>query len=143
MTQNSLYHRSLRVSAAVVALLLVFESGVVSPVTRQLTHQAGQQVASVIGVGAAVEPNELNTITAALTEQRVALEAREAAVSEREIAVNLSTDGGGNNQTNPLTTYLMSILLFIILVLIILNYVLDFIRERHLRDLALHTKKAS
>ena len=47
-------------------------------------------LANAIGVGASVQPTELNQYTAQLTERETALDAREAALREREIAVELS-----------------------------------------------------
>lgn len=134
--RDNLYHKSLRVSSAVVALVLLFDSGVLHPLTNQLSGNTQQYVASVIGVGAAVEPTELNTLTAELTRQRQDLSEREARVSEREIVVGLNNEPIRATQGDDLSTYILSTLLFIILVLIVLNYALDFMRERHLRELA-------
>lgn len=126
--QSSSYHRVLRVSALVVAFVLLFQSGLVLESTRQLSLNTQNYLANAIGMSASVEPTELNTLTAELTAQRLALSAREAAVSEREIAVNLAQ--GGSSQRS---TYVLSAILFILLVLIIINYGLDFLRSREQR----------
>ncbi len=123
---DSLYHRILRVSALVCALVLLFESGLVSPVTRQLSVDTHQYLANAVGVGAAVEPTELNSLTSELTKQKLALEEREQAIKEREIEIGLS-EGQSPNETS---TYVLSGVLFILLVLIILNYALDYLRAR-------------
>ena len=124
----SAYHSSLRVSVLLVAVLLLFDSGVLSPITKQFSDHALHYTANVIGVGAAVAPNELNTWTAALTERERDLDRR-----ERELNVGL------NNETGlagvQISTYILSALLFVLLVLIILNYSLDLARERQLRIL--------
>ena len=135
MRSVSLYHRCLRVAGVILAGVLLFDSGLLIPVTRELSDQTGKHVASVIGVGAAVEPTELNTLTAELTKQKQALDKREAALSEREIAVGLSSDVSPANQSG-FSTYILSALLFVIVLLLILNYVMDFLREQHLRALA-------
>jgi hypothetical protein len=78
-------------------------------------------------MSASVTPTELNQYTAALTQKQRELEAREAALTEREIAVDISTGGTVNSDT---TTYILASILFILLVLIVLNYVLDYLRSR-------------
>jgi hypothetical protein len=123
---ESLYHRVLRVSAVVCALMLLFESGLVSPVTKQLSVETHQYLANAVGVGASVGPTELNSLTSELTKQKLALEAREQAVKEREIEIGLA-EGQSSNETS---TYVLSGILFILLVLIILNYTLDYLRAR-------------
>jgi hypothetical protein len=126
MIEQTVYHKVLRVSAAVCAFVLLFESGLVDESTRTLSQNAHQYVANTVGVGASVRPNELNQLTAELTEQRQLLNEREAALREREIEVELAT--GGN--TNQQSTYLVAALLFILLVLIVTNYILDYLRAQ-------------
>ncbi len=123
--EDSLYHILLRVSALTLAFVLLFQSGVLSPVTKELTDNAGSYVANAIGMYAAVEPNELNTITSELTKMRTDLEAREREIAEREIAVGLNSGASVDR-----STFILAGVLFILLVLIVLNYVLDFIRSR-------------
>lgn len=127
----------LRTSALTLAIILLFESGVVSPITKQLSHNAGDYVATAIGVNAAVVPTEINSITAELTQKRQELAAREAAIAEREIAVNLNDESGNDD----MTTYILSVILFILLTLIVLNYILDFMRSRRLTNTS-HEKMA-
>lgn len=123
-----IYHIVLRVSALTLALLLLFDSGLLSPVTKELANQGQSYVASVISVGAAVAPTEINTLTAQISLRENELDAREAVIAEREIAVGLTS--GEATGSSDLSTYVLSIILFILVVLIVLNYVLDFIRER-------------
>ena len=118
--RHTAYHALLRISSLTLALVLLFESGLISPLTQDLSHQAGRHVASVIGINAAVQPTELNTLTAQLTE-------RERALTEREIAVGLKEQG---DDSSDISTYILSVLLFILLVLIILNYALDYVRNK-------------
>lgn len=126
--QDTLYHSVLRILGLTFALVLLFDSGVLTPATTKLSDNAQQYVANVVGVSASVEETELSTMTAALTEKETALEEREAALEEREIALRTNTvaPAGGED----LSTFLLSTLLFILLALIILNYGLDFARYR-------------
>lgn len=126
MKHNHWYHITLRTSAAVVALLLLFDSGLLSPITKELSLGAQRYVANGVGVVAGVEPTELNQITAALTKQEQELATRERALREREIEVNLAQTGTGQNPS----TYILSALLSVLLLLIIINYILDFYRSR-------------
>ena len=127
---HSNYHRILRVSLVVCAVALVFESGLFNESTTRLSESTHSYLASVIGMSASVQPTELNLITAQLTEKEQELAAREAALSEREISVNL-TSGAGDNDT---ATYVLASILFILLVLILLNYVLDYLRIKEERE---------
>lgn len=123
---ESMYHRVLRVFSVVCALVLLFESGLISPVTRQLSIDTHQYLANAVGMSVSIEPTELNSLTSELTKQKLALEAREQGIREREIEIGLAS-GQSANQTS---TYVLSGVLFILLVLIILNYTLDYLRAR-------------
>lgn len=125
---HSMYHRFLRIGAVVVAVTLVFESGLVSQSTRQLSQQTHSYLANAVGMSASVRPTELNTYTAALSAKERELEEREAALREREISVEISN--GGTSATGNMSTYVLASILFILLVLIILNYALDYLRSR-------------
>lgn len=120
-----MYHRCLRIAALTLTLTLLFVSGIVHPVTSQLSTQTGQYLASAVGASASVAPTDINTVTAALTEQQVKLDQREAALSERELALGLRTQDSSGWLTPELATWLNSALLFIILVLLVINYALD------------------
>jgi hypothetical protein len=124
--RQSMYHRVLRVLALTCALVLLFESGLVHNSTALLSQNTHQYLANVVGVGASIEPTELNSLTAELTAQKLALRQREDAVREREIDVGLA-EGGQQQDT---TIYILSGILFVLLVLIVLNYTLDFLRYR-------------
>lgn len=125
--KDSTYHILLRVSALTLALLLLFDSGILSPVTRQLSQNTQDYVATAIGMHASVQPTELNQITAGLTERDRILTQRESDVAAREITLDRN---GTSNSTSVYSTYIMSVLLFVLLLLIVLNYVLDFMRAR-------------
>lgn len=129
MLGHSWYHSTLRVSALILAAVLVFVSGVIDPVTTELAQHTRTYVASSVGIHASVPPTELNTRTAALTERERELAAREAALEQREIGVNLNT--AQSSATPDRSTYVMSSILFILLILIVLNYALDFARRRN------------
>jgi hypothetical protein len=126
---DTTYHRVLRVMSVVCAVVLLFESGIISPITRQLSVETHQYLANAVGVGASVDPTELNSLTSELTKQKLALQAREQQITEREIEIGLAA-GASANQTS---TYVLSGILFILLVLIILNYTLDYLRAREVK----------
>lgn len=124
--QDSMYHRLLRVSAVVCALVLMFESGLINESTSQMALSTRVYLANAVGASASVDPTELNTMTAELTSQKKQLDEREASLKEREIEVELNSNG---TQTQTVT-YVLASILFVLLILIILNYVLDFVRAK-------------
>lgn len=124
--QSSMYHVVLRVSSLTLALILLFESGLLSPLTKELSDNTRQYLASAVGVQVAVAPNELNVITAELTARKNELDKREADISQREIGVDLKSETSG---IGGLSTFVLSSVLFVLLVLIVLNYVLDYMRR--------------
>ncbi len=123
--QNTLYHIVLRTSALTLSLVLLFVSGIISPVTQELSKDTERYLATAVGMYAAVEPNGLNEVTAAFTARDAELAAREAAVAERELALGLN----GADTAQDYTTFILSIIVFVLLVLIVLNYVLDYVRN--------------
>jgi len=125
-TASSMYHRILRVSALVCAVVLAFESGILSQSTAVLSQNTHSYLANAVGMSVGVASTPLNQYTAALTAKERELESREAALSEREIAVSLNS--GSSNNSNDRATYLLAGILFILLVLILLNYTLDYLR---------------
>lgn len=127
--EQGMYHRTLRVSALILALVLLFVSGLVSERTAQLAEHTQWYLANAVGVSVGVEESELNQITAALTQQERELAEREAALQQREIDVGIRSDGGGV-ASGINSTLVLSVILFILLVLIVLNYILDFVRSR-------------
>lgn len=138
MISDSMYHVFLRTSALTLALVLLFDSGLLSPISAQLSDNTQQYLANAVGIGASVQPTELNTLTAQISQRDRELDQREAALQERELSVGIS--GSSAERVNSdLSTYILSVLLFIIIVLIVLNYALDFARERRL----LQTSKPS
>jgi hypothetical protein len=126
---STLYHRFLRVAALTAALMLAFESGVVVPETGPISAGARQYVASVVGVYAGVEATDTSLMTLELTQRSQELDAREAALNEREIAAR---DFGGGVSLS-LADYVLSAVLLILILLMGLNYLLDFTRGRRIR----------
>ena len=122
----------LRISLIVGALILVFDAGLFSPVTKELSDQTYSYLASVgAGMFASIPPNEINTLTAELSAQQRNLDAREAALEEREIAArSFATD------TPDYSLYIISTILFIITVLLVLNYAMDWARVRQYPKIA-------
>jgi hypothetical protein len=111
---TSWYHSVLRISVLIFAIALVFESGLFNPVTRSLTHTAGQQFASVI-IGSAdnaAYDEEVTTLT--------------------ETQINVTTPAIDTSSAQPLSksTFLLSVVVFIFLLLIVLNYILAHLRGK-------------
>lgn len=121
-----MYHKLLRISAVVLAIALVFQSGMASNTTALMALQTQSYLANSVGVFVGVEPTEINTITAGLTAKELALDAREQALNQREIDVGIN--GGG--ATRDMTTFVMGLVLFIVVLLLVLNYSLDYLRYR-------------
>ncbi len=125
--EQTLYHSLLKIFAVVLAVVLVFDSGLLFPVTKQISTDTGQYLANSVGVTVGVAPTEVNQLTARITE----LEGQLEEANERQIAVNLNTEDGVSVDRS---TFVLSAILFILLVLIVLNYALDFVRMRTLRQ---------
>ncbi len=120
------YHSILRISLLVVAFVLLFDGGFIAPITKQLSDNTMRYVAEVgVSMFASVEPNELNTLTAQISERQRELDAREAALREREIQARTYDVG-----STDYSTYILSTILFILTVLIVLNYAMDWARVR-------------
>lgn len=123
--ENSAYHSLLRIALVVFAVLLVFDSGLVSKSTRTLSLSAQEYVASAVGVTVAVPPNDVNVLTKRITELQTELDKR-----DREIAVNLNKETVVGANTFNTSTFVLSVILFILLFLIVMNYILDYLRFR-------------
>lgn len=121
------YHKILRSACVIVALVLVFDSGLFAPVTKDMSRYAQKQVATAVGVSAGVEQNEINELTAQISARERELDQREAALRQREIDARAVDNSSG---ITDLSTYILSSILFLMLVLIVLNYILDFMRTR-------------
>lgn len=127
--RNSTYHRILRISSLVCALVLIFESGLISKSTAVIASNTHSYLANAVGMSASVQPTEINLITAELSKKERELASRELALREREISVEIS--GGGGSDT---ATFMLAGILFILLVLILLNYILDYLRLKEARE---------
>lgn len=125
MYVDSLYHKVLRVSVLLVALMLLFQVGFLTPGTGMLL-ESRTYVANVIGISAGVESTDLSRFTAELTKKQTALDAREAALKEREI----NARAVDQNASFDISNYLLSATLLLLLCLILMNYIFDFIRAR-------------
>jgi len=119
---SSIYHSLLRVAVCVLTLVLIFDSGLLIKETSELSSGAQNFLANAVGVRVGVAPNELNVLTARITELE-----QELKVKDREIAVNLNNQ---NNSSFDTSTFVLSTLLFLLLLLIIINYILDYLRSR-------------
>ena len=125
--EHTLYHKILRVSMVVFALLLLFDGGFLVKDSAKLADNTEQYLATVISVSATIPPNELNVITAELTAREQSLIEREREIVEREIALTKNPVVSTGSNTS---TYILSLILFILLALIVLNYGLDYARVR-------------
>lgn len=125
------YHSFLRVSVLVSAFVLVFDSGLLLPITRQLSDTTISYVATIgVGTSAVVPENEINVLSAQIAERQRILDAREAELREREIA---SRNFGSTNTNGDYSTYIIGTILFILTVLLVLNYAMDWARIRSFR----------
>lgn len=124
--QTTHYHQILRVASVVLALVLLFDSGLLSPSTAKLSSDTQRYIATAVGMSAGVQPTELNQYTTALTKRENELDAREASLEAREIEVRLAENGKDNQSS----TFIIASVLFILLLLILLNYALDYLRTR-------------
>jgi hypothetical protein len=121
-TTFTAYHSALKIALVVFAFVLVFDSGLIVKSTTSMSDATQSHLANVVGVKVGVAPNEVNQLTARITELE-----RDLDIKEREIAVNLNSGvGTGFDQS----TFILSAILFILLVLIVFNYILDYLRER-------------
>ena len=126
--ETSVYHSVLRIAVCVCALALVFDSGLVSKKTELLSRGAQEYVASAVGVKVGVAPNDVNVLTARITELENELAAR-----DRNIDVSINRGEGESKSSVDTSTFILSVILFILLVLIVMNYVLDYVRSRPVR----------
>lgn len=116
-----MYHKLLRIGALTLALVLLFDSGIFSPITHELSSDTGKYLANAIGMYAAVPSTEINTLSEQLLD-------RERQLQEREISVSLKESK--NEGVGSVSTFILSVALFVLLVLIVLNYLLDYVRNR-------------
>lgn len=129
MIEHGRYHKALRVGLLVAAMVLVFDSGLLVSDTQKVSQHTYHYLGAVgAGMYAAVEENEINTLTAEIATQQRELDAREATLREREIAAR-----SFGETEKEYSTYIISTLLFIIIVLLILNYFMDWQRMRQLK----------
>lgn len=125
----SVYHSLLRISLLFVAFLLVFDSGLLSPKTAEVSQVTQHLLANAVGVKASVAPNELNVLTARITELETELSKKDRELNVAQAAY--PTSGDGRIFGFVPSTLVLSGILFILLVLVSLNYVLDYYRMKH------------
>jgi hypothetical protein len=120
--QHTMYHKGVRSCALLLASVLVFQSGLLSSTTRELSRNATLLIGNTVGVFASVPQNEINTLSSELQKRGEELDRR-----EREIDARVR-----GNTSDQMTTLVLSAILFLLLVLIVINYILDFLRTRRL-----------
>jgi sulfur transfer complex TusBCD TusB component (DsrH family) len=122
--KDTAYHSILRITTLTLAIMLVFDSGLLSSTTHEISLDTQHYLANVIGIQASVTPTEINMITAELSQRDRDLTAREQEIEAREISVNLQNEVSSTDYS----TFVLSLLLFILLILIVTNYALDYLR---------------
>lgn len=129
--QVNRYHSFLRVAMVVIAFVLIFDSGFLFPITKQLSDVTVGYLASVgAGMFASVPQNEINSLSAQIAEKQRELDEREASLNAREISAR---SFGANDSPSDFSTYILSVILFVITVLLVLNYIMDWIRVKQNR----------
>ncbi len=123
---ETVYHQILRSSLLVLILMLIFDGGFITPVSKHLSDNTISYLANSVGVFAQIEPNDLNVLTAELTRRQRELDEREAAL--RTIEARAFDTGSSPDYS----TYILSLMIFILTVLIVGNYFLDWRRNRTL-----------
>jgi cell shape-determining protein MreC len=84
-----------------------------------------QQLGSVVGMYAAVESNEYNTLAQQLREQQEALDLREQQLNEQQAVIEKEI-----RQNNSSSTWLIGSIGVLLLGLVLLNYYFDWRRAR-------------
>lgn len=140
MDQSILYRSVLRVSLVVMAVILVFQAGLVDDRTTVLFSETITQLSASVGMSVSVAPTEYNEITAELTKQQNLLAQREQQIAQREINLGLNA---GESTASQTTTYVLASILFVQLLLIILNYGLDYLRAREQKYVPLQSNTQS
>jgi len=120
MLGTTYYHRTLRTTALVVGLVLLFDSGIALDNSREISDGAVKYLANTVGIVATVPSNEVNTLA-------MELQARIDQVEQREREINAQARDSMSVDTS---TYILSSILLLLLALIVTNYALDYIRER-------------
>lgn len=128
--EQSVYHKILRVSCVVLAVVLVFDSGMLASTTAKLADETGMYLASAVGVYVGVPENGVNNLTTRIAELEQEVGRKDAQIRDRELALGLSGGAG----SSPTSTFVLAGILFIMLVLIVLNYALDYVRSRETYD---------
>ncbi len=126
---NSSYHSILRISVVVIAIVLVFQSGLLGKSAAFLTNDTIHYVAAVAKMTAAVDSTELNKQTTALTIKETELKQREEVVKHRELELGINKENslnGSIDYSDKRITLILVVILFILLLLIIMNYIADY-----------------
>lgn len=127
--EHSPYHKTLRVMALVVMVVMLFQGGLVSKSTTELASITGEYLTAAVGVSVGVPQNELNTLTTRIAELETQVGYKDAQLRERELEIGLSSR---DNSSYSVTIILASIQ-FILLLLIVVNYTLDYFRAQKVR----------
>jgi hypothetical protein len=112
-------------TACIWALSVLFLAGgdIFSGIKTQ-----GVLLGNVIGISAAVPPNEFNSLVAQFSEREKELDARAAALSAREQSLLSELDARQEDRMKIVYSYLFGFTIFL-LALVLVNYYLDFHRQ--------------
>jgi hypothetical protein len=121
MLEHSWYHKILRVTVVLLAVIVSFKSGLFSDTTKRLAVHTEWYLANAVAVQVGVAETDVNRLTGRITQ----LETELSNQSERSLNIGLAAGG-----TTDRSTFILSGILFIMLVLIVLNYALDYARTR-------------
>lgn len=124
--EHSAYHKSLRVVTLVMSFVLVFQSGLLSNSTAQLSTITGQYLVAAVGVSVGVPENDLNVLTTRIAELESQVGYKDAQLRERELALGLSDQGASQGRV----TLILAAIQLVLLLLIVVNYGLDYWRAR-------------
>lgn len=106
--------------------VLMFQSGLYSKTTAQLSVVTGNYLAAAVGVSVGVPENDVNVLTKKIAELETQVGAKDAQLRERELSLGLNSQ----DRTGTRVTMILAGIQLVLLVLIVVNYALDYVRGR-------------
>jgi cell shape-determining protein MreC len=111
-----------------IILMVVFVfSGFLYAASKGSGNGVFQQLGSVVGMYASIEPNEYNELAQELKEYEQDLQKREAVIAQKEVLLRNEAEQKDEQNTAIIYTTAIGVLL---LLLILYNYYLDWRRKR-------------
>lgn len=124
--EHSPYHKTLRVLSVVMVCVLMFQSGLYSKTTAQLSVVTGNYLTAAVGVSVGVPENDVNVLTKKIAELETQVGAKDAQLRERELSLGLNSQ----ENTGTRVTLILAGIQLVLLILIVVNYALDYLRGR-------------